>query len=120
MSLLNRKSKVSGMLKKGFTSGDIEWDGADPQYLTMKKVTKSAQVAKGDSVLTSNIANLTFPPGILVGTVAQVENDPDGGSYYLLKIKTATNFFNLQYAYLVENVQWQEQKTLEDKTPKNE
>lgn len=118
MSLLNRKSKVSGMLKKGFIMGDVEWDGEDPQYLVMKRVTKSAQVQKGDSVITSNIANLTFPPGIMIGTVAQIANDPDGGSYYMLKLKTATNFFSLQYAYLVENVVWTEQKELEDKTPK--
>jgi len=126
MSLLNRKSKLSGMLKKGFYIGDIEWDGADPDYLIMKKVTKAAQVQKGDSVITSNILNLSFPPGILIGTVAQVANDPDGGSFYMLKVKTATNFFNLQYAYLIENVMLAEQKALEDaqrekdnKTPKN-
>ena len=126
MSLLNRKSKVSGMLKKGFYLGEIEWDGSDPQYLTMKRVTKAAQVQKGDSVITSNIANLSFPPGIMIGTVAQVGNDPDGGSFYMLKIKTSTNFYSLQYAYLVEDVKWQEQKDLEDKqkqiddkTPKN-
>ncbi len=118
MSLLNRKSKVSGMLKKGFYMGDIEWDGVSPQYLTMKRVTTAAQAQKGDTVVTSNIEGLHFPPGIIIGTVAQVSNDPDGGSYYLLKIKTATNFYSLQYAYLIENVKWGEQKDLEDKTPK--
>ncbi len=126
MSLLNRKSKLSGMLKKDFNFGDVEWDGADPNYLVMKKVTKAAKVQKGDSVVTSNIRNLSFPPGIMIGTIAQIANDPDGGSFYILKIKTATNFFNLQYGYLIENVMAAEQKDLEEaqrekdnKTPKN-
>jgi len=117
MSLLNRKSKVSGMMKKGFFMGEVDWEGNDPQYLTMRHVTKAAQVQKGDSVVTSNIANLSFPPGVLIGTVTQVLNDPDGASTYLLKVKTAANFFNLQYAYLVENVMWTEEKAVEDKTP---
>ncbi len=118
MSLLNRKSKVSAMMKKGFFLGEIDWDGADPGYLIMKSVTQGAHVANGDSVLTSNIVNLSFPPGMLIGVVTQVKADPEGTSTYLLKVKTAANFYNLQYAYLVENVMWQEQKTLEDKTQK--
>jgi len=117
MSLLNRKSKVSGMMKRGFFMGEVDWEGSDPQYLTMRHVTKAAQVKMGDSVVTSNIANLSFPPGVMIGTVSQILNDPDGTSTYLLKVKTTANFFNLQYAYLVENVMWQEQKAVEDKTP---
>jgi rod shape-determining protein MreC len=117
MSLLNRNSKVNATLKKGGYSGDIEWDGTDPEYLIMRKVTRSAQLQKGDSVITSNITGLSYPPGVMVGTVAQIKQETAGGSY-ILKIKTATNFYNLQYAYLVENVLWQEQKALEDKTPK--
>lgn len=117
MSLLNRKSKVSGMMKRGFFMGEVAWEGSDPQFLTMRHVTKAAQVKMGDSVVTSNIANLSFPPGVMIGTVAQILNDPDGSSTYLLKVKTTANFFNLQYAYLVENVMWQEQKAVEDKTP---
>jgi len=117
MSLLNRNSKVNAMLKKGLISGDVEWDGEDAQYLVMRKVNRSAVVKAGDSVITSNINGLTYPPGVLIGTVAQVKQDVAGGQY-ILKIKTATNFYNLQYAYLVDNMQWQEQKLLEDKTPK--
>lgn len=126
MSLLNKKSKVSGMMKRDFSSGDIDWDGSDPRYLTMRHVTRAAQVKLGDTVVTANISNLSFPPGVLIGTVAQVLNDPDGASTYLLKVKTSANFYNLQYAYLVQNVMWQEQKAVEDtvqalddKTPKN-
>ncbi|HWB24196.1 MAG TPA: rod shape-determining protein MreC [Chitinophagaceae bacterium] len=117
MSLLNRKSKVSAMMKRGFYLGEIDWDGANAGYLTMKAVTKSAQVKNGDTVITSNIANLSFPPGVLIGTVTAVKPDPDGNSTYLLTVKTATNFYTLQYAFVIENVRWQEEKALEDKTP---
>jgi rod shape-determining protein MreC len=117
MSLLNRNSRVNAMLKKGLIAGDVEWDGEDPQYLVMRKVNRSAVVKAGDSVITSTIGGLTYPPGMLIGTVAQVKQDVAGGQF-ILKIKTATNFYNLQYVYLVNNMLAEEQKALEDKTPK--
>ena len=117
MSLLNRNSHVNAMLKKGLVTGDIEWDGVDPQFLIMRKVTRSAIVQKGDSVITSNISNLSYPPGMLIGRVAEVRQEAAGGSY-ILKIKTATNFYNLQYVFVVENVLATVQKSLEDQTPK--
>ena len=113
MSVLHRNSKVSAMLKKGGTSGDIEWDGLDPHFVTMKKVSKSSAVAKGDTVLTSNYS-AKFPGNIMVGTVVDVKQDP-GTSFFNLKIKTATDFFSIQYVYLVQNVRYEEQTILEKK-----
>ncbi len=54
MSLLHRNSKVSAMLKKDNYAGSIEWDGADPSYLLLKNISKTAKVNKGDTVMTSN------------------------------------------------------------------
>ncbi len=116
MSLLNRNSKVSAMTKKGFYTGLADWDGKDPRYITLHNIPKSAKVKIGDSVLTSNLSG-SFPPGIMIGVVAAIQGDP-GSGFYELKIRTATDFYSLQYAYLVDNVIWAEQKELEAKTPK--
>lgn len=119
MSLLNHKSKVNAMLKKGFYTGDLEWNGADPSYLLLSNISKSAVVQKGDTVLTSNVSQeLSFPPGLMVGTVADIIPSPESG-FLTLKIKSATNFYSLQYVYLTENIQLAEQKELEAKTPKD-
>jgi len=119
MSLLNRKSRVSTMLQKGLYTGDLEWDGKEPDYLTLNKIPKSAKVQKGDTVLTSNVsAKLSFPPGIMVGRVTEISTDPSS-NFYTLKIKSATNFYTLQYVYLTDNLLWEEQKALEAKTPKD-
>ncbi len=117
MSLLNRNTKVSAMTKKGFYTGLTDWDGKDPRYVTMHNIPKSAKVKVGDSVLTSNLSG-SYPSGILIGTVAVIAGD-SGSGFYELKIKTATDFYNLQYAYLVDNMIWAEQKDLEAKTPKD-
>jgi rod shape-determining protein MreC len=119
MSILNRKSRVSAMLKKGLYTGDLEWDGKDPDYLTLSKIPKSAKVQKGDTVLTSNVSEkLSFPPGIMIGRVAEISTDKSS-NFYTLRIKSATNFYTLQYVYLTDNLLWEEQKSLEAKTPKD-
>ena len=117
MSLLHRNSKVSAMLKKDNSAGTIEWDGVDPGHLTLRNVTKGAKVAKGDTVLTSNYS-ANFPSQLMIGTVADISSE-SASNFYTLKIKTATNFFSIQYVYLIENVRYAEQVQLENNTPKN-
>ncbi len=118
MSVLNRNSRVSSMLKKGNISGSVEWDGRDPRYLTLKNIPKSIEVAKGDSVVTSNYSS-NFPPNIMVGTVNEIAADP-GSNFFTIKLRTATNFYSLQYIYVVENIQWEEQRRLEAVPVKNQ
>jgi rod shape-determining protein MreC len=117
MSLLHRNSKVSAMLKKDNSAGTIEWDGIDPGHLTLRNVTKGAKVAKGDTVLTSNYS-ANFPSQLMIGTVDEISSE-SASNFYTLKIKTATNFFNIQYVYLIENFRYAEQVQLENNTPKN-
>ena len=119
MSLLHRNSKVSAMLKKDNNAGSIEWDGVDPSYLTLKNISKGAQVKKGDSIVTSNYS-ANYPSHLLIGTVSDFAVDPTI-NFYTLKVKTAANFFTLQYVYIVENVRYAEQIKLETaKTKGNE
>jgi len=117
MSLLHRNSRVSAMLKKDNIAGSIEWDGVDPNYLLLKNIPKSAKVAKGDSVLTSTYS-ANFPSHLLVGTINSVVADPSS-NFYTLKVKTATNFFSIQYVYLVENLRYAEQTAIESIPEKN-
>jgi len=98
-------------------AGSIEWDGADPHYLTLRNVTKGAKVARGDTVVTSNYS-ANFPPSLMIGTVADISSE-SASNFYTLKIKTSTNFFSLRYVYLIQNVRYTEQVQLENNTPKN-
>jgi rod shape-determining protein MreC len=117
MSLLHRNSRVSAMLKKDNNAGSIEWDGASPYFLLLRNVSKSAKVVKGDTVVTSSYS-ANFPPNQMVGRVAEINADPSS-NFYTLKIRTAANFFTLQYVYLVENLRYQEQFDLEKSNFKN-
>jgi rod shape-determining protein MreC len=118
MSLLHRNSKVSAMLKRDKIAGSIEWDGADPSVLILKNISKSAAPKIGDSVLTSPYSS-NFPSQLMIGKVTSILKDPSS-NFLTLNVKSTTNFFNLEYIYLVENRRMAEQKNVEKNEPKNE
>jgi rod shape-determining protein MreC len=116
MSLLHRQTTISASLKKTGETGKVLWDGNSPLYITLKDIPKSAEVVKGDSVVTSPYAS-HFPPGILIGTVMDIVDDKSTG-FYTLRLKPGTNFFNVQYVMVVENLLKDEQAKLEGETNK--
>ena len=117
MSLLQRNSKVSSMLKKSRTIGSVEWDGKDPHIITLRNIPRSVTVSKGDSVVTSNYS-ANFPSDLLVGTIVDITKDA-ASSFYIIRLRTATNCYSLEYVNLVENAQWDEQRRLEAAPVKN-
>ena len=114
MSLLHVKSKLTASLKKTGDFGTLEWDAEDPRFISLKGIAKSIDVKKGDTVLTS-VYSYNFPPGFMVGTVAEVKAETTTG-FYLLKLKTAVNFNSVQNVFVVENLQRAEQIQLERDT----
>ena len=116
MSLLHVKNNVNAIMKRSGNSGTISWDGKSPLYLTMTGIPKSDSIAKGDTVLTGTYS-LSFPPLRMIGSVASVIKD-NSSSFYILQIKTAANFQNLQHVFVVENLQADEQEKLDKETRK--
>jgi rod shape-determining protein MreC len=115
-SVLHNQFRVVAKLKNSNETGTVSWDGEDPQFVTMKNIPKSVKVEKGDTVLTPQISSL-FPANLMVGTVAEIIPD-NTSNFYTLKLKTATNFSTIEYVYVIDNLQFDEQKKLEDSTRK--
>jgi rod shape-determining protein MreC len=116
MSLLHPSFHVVAKLKNGSETGTIEWDGLSPIYVTLRSIPKSAKVALGDTVLTNQTSSL-FPANLLVGTVVDIVPD-NTSNFYTLKVRPATSFSNIEYVYVIDNLQYDEQKKLEDSTSK--
>jgi len=116
MSLLHVKNNVNAIMKKSGNAGTISWDGKNPLYLTMTGVPKSDSIAQGDTILTGTYS-LSFPPLKIIGRVASIVKD-NTSSFYVLSIKTAANFQNLQHVFVVENLQSDEQQKLDKETHK--
>ena len=116
MSLLNGQSNISAMLKKSGETGVIVWDGKETNIVNLKNISKATKILKGDSVITSGYSD-KFPYGLLIGTAQEVINDKSS-STYTIKIKTAANFYNLQYVYIINNLQKDEARELLNKVKK--
>ena len=115
MSLLHRQNHLLGSLKKTGETGTVQWTGDSPLFLTLINIPKSAKIAKGDTVITSQYAT-RFPPSV-IGTIYNIVEDPST-QFYTIFIRPATNFFSLHNVYVIENLQAVEQKNLEEATKK--
>ena len=116
MSLLHIQNSVSAVLKTTGESGRIVWDGKDPRFLLLEGISRSVPVKKGDTVVTSPFS-YNYPPGYMIGTIADIQNDASTG-FFVLKVRTAANFSTIQQVFIVENLQREEQMQLQKETEK--
>lgn len=119
LSILSKSNSVSisARVGQGKEMGSVHWDGEDAGFATLKDVPKSARLHKGDTVVTSGYSAL-FPENIPIGYVENIAVGDKASTAYTIRIKLATNFYNLQYVYVIENLLKDEQQRLEDSTYK--
>lgn len=110
LSVLSVKQQVSAKLKDG-TIGHVAWEGDRPDVMLMKDVPQQIKVKKGDTVYTTSYS--FFPPDVMIGIVYKVAAIKKS-TQQLLYLRTATNFRNLQYVYVVEDKMMPERTQLED------
>ena len=113
MSLLHKDSKLSGKLLKGGETGTLSWDGKKPNILSLNNIPKSAKIAVGDTVITSGFSAI-FPKGIMIGRVTDVKPETSNNNYRIT-IKSAANFYNIEYVYAIESADANPVKNILDK-----
>jgi rod shape-determining protein MreC len=115
-SMLHYQFKQVAKLKHSNETGTIEWDGISPLYVTLKNIPKSVKVAIGDTIVTTQLSSI-FPANLMIGTISEIVPD-NSSTFYSLRVRPATNFGNIEYVYVIDNLQGDEQKMLEDSTRK--
>ncbi len=113
MSLLHKDSHIDGKLLKGGETGTLSWDGVTPNIISINRISKSAKVAKGDTIITSGNSTY-FPRGMLIGYVTEVIPEKSTNNFSI-KLRTAADFYNLQYVYAIDNRQQEAINQLLDK-----
>jgi rod shape-determining protein MreC len=119
MSLLNHNSRITAMLKRtGYNTCYVEWDGKEANVLNLINVPKNVDVKNGDSVVTSNLSSdLAFPEQLMIGKIISVKTNSSTQDYNI-RIATSTDFYMLQFVYIIKNNFITEQKNLEASIPK--
>jgi rod shape-determining protein MreC len=118
MSVLHKDMRISAKFKNNNYFGSLAWEGTDPTLAVLKDIAKHVVFKTGDTIVTTSYSSV-FPENILIGTVASYEIKP-GENFYNIRIKLSTNFSNLTYVYVVDNVLKAEQRKLEEETVKND
>ena len=113
MSLLHKDSHLSGKVLKGGETGTLNWDGKTPNIISLNGIPRSAKVAKGDTIISSGFST-SIPKGMMMGIVQEVKGDKSTNNF-LIKFKSAANFYNLEFVYAIENKQTESIKTILEK-----
>ena len=113
MSLLHKDSKLSGKLLKTGETGTLSWDGKKPNILTLNNIPKSAKISIGDTIITSGFSAI-FPKGIMIGRITDIKPETSNNNYRIT-LKSAANFYNLEYVYAIESADADAVKNILDK-----
>ena len=113
MSLLHKDSHLNGKFLKGNESGVLNWDGKIPNMISLTGISKGSKVVKGDTIISSGLSTSSIPKGMILGIVEEVKSDKSTNNY-LIKFRTAVNFNNLEYVYIIDNKQAESIKAILD------
>lgn len=114
ISVLNSKASISCKVAGSGYFGNLRWEGGDSRHAFLYDVPDHADVAKGDTIITSGFSTV-FPEGIPVGRIEEVKYNKDGLSY-VLKVALGTNFANISNVRVVQGKFSDEQSRLENET----
>ena len=111
MSVLNRGFKTSGKIKGTDYFGSVSWDGASYEYVMLTEIAKYAQIHVGDTIVTTSHSS-RFPPGLMIGTVADFELN--NATYYDVRVKLHTDIAALNNVVVIKYLDAEERETLEN------
>ena len=113
LSILNTKSRINAQLKSSNHIGSLKWDGKSPvTTVQLTDISKFAPVKEGDSIITGGQSTI-FPKGIPIGTIESFDLDISGDTY-TIQIKLFNDMTNLSHVYIIENLDSEEIKLLEN------
>ncbi|MFH1005856.1 MAG: rod shape-determining protein MreC [Bacteroidota bacterium] len=111
MSVLHENSRIPVTIKKFGENSILNWNGDDETIGKMERVPSHLEIKKGDTIVTSFYSSI-FPTGIMVGTIEGFEKVA-GNTFFDVDVKLSTNFNQLAYVYVINNLMREEQVKLE-------
>lgn len=109
MSILNKRASISAMVRRNRFFGSLVWRTNNPRFMTLESIPKHAEVAKGDTIITSGFSEI-FPGELKIGRITdfRIEN---GSNFYTIDVELWNDLSNIRYVYVIENKMIEELKT---------
>lgn len=115
ISFLHKDSKISAQVSSTGNFGSLVWDGLDPFTATLKDIPTHIKPKIGDKITTTGYSSI-FPENILIGTIKNIHRK--GGDFFEIDVKLSTDFSQLRYVYIVNDLLAKEKEQLEEGLPK--
>ncbi|HPY82119.1 MAG TPA: rod shape-determining protein MreC [Bacteroidales bacterium] len=111
LSILSPQFKISAKFKKNNFYGSVFWQGNNYRQATLSEIPVYAEVNVGDTIVTNSFSNI-YPTNILIGLVSDVYKS-EHDNFYNIEITLSTDFKNLEFVYIVQNLYKDERDFLE-------
>jgi len=111
LSVLNKKTKVSGRIKQNQQIGSVSWQSMNFREATLEDIPIYAKINIGDTVVTSGNSSI-FPAGVPIGTIKKFSKN-DGESFYSITLHLAVDYNALNQVYIVNHLLRDEVNALE-------
>ncbi|MEQ8324845.1 MAG: rod shape-determining protein MreC [Vicingaceae bacterium] len=111
MSVLNKNSRLSAMVRKNGYFGSVEWPGENYRIGLLKEIPNHVSLVEGDTVVTSGFSGI-FPEGVPIGTVKAVSRKP-GSGFLEVEILFTQDYRKVSYANVIKYLHHLERQKLE-------
>ncbi|MCF6269565.1 MAG: rod shape-determining protein MreC [Melioribacteraceae bacterium] len=99
-TLTNSSLRISATIPRSNVNGIVRWDGS---HLIMQNIPTTADINKGDRVVTSVLSTI-FPPSIPVGLVVKKESNISG-LLSNVTIKPFVDVYSVKNVFVLESVE---------------
>ncbi len=110
MSVIHKDAKISVKIKKNLQLINLVWNESSYKKGTMTDIPTHIDLKKGDTIITSGYS-FVFPEGIMIGTFENYKTGK-GESLNSAILNFSTDFNNLNYVYVILNLNKKEQINL--------
>lgn len=114
LSVLNGRWSINAKLADTQHFGPLHWEGVNPYIVVLDEIPYHVRVQENEKVLTSGYSAV-FPEDIQIGKVVKVIHN-EGETFQEIWVQLSTDFKNLFYVEIIENLNKQEQLNLEKET----
>ena len=115
ISVLNEDHMASAQLQGTKHFGLLRWNTGDPRTVSLADIDKHVPVHKGDTVVTRGSEGV-YPPGILIGVVDSVANDP-GIPFHVITVRLSEDLTRSDHVQVVSDLMRAERDSLEKTAP---
>ncbi|MDR0385435.1 MAG: rod shape-determining protein MreC [Prevotellaceae bacterium] len=100
LTLLNSIRHISGKLVGTGIYGPVVWDRQDIRHVEVIDIPQHIAINTGDTVVTSGLS-LTFPEGIMIGTVASFRSEK--GVTHRVRVKLSNDYQAVRNVYVIRS-----------------